>query len=1179
MAHVSARHIALVLGLGLWPLVAGAQQDDRSYLVALLEDNLSDAGRTVTITGFAGALSSVATLDELTIADDDGVWITLRDVSLDWSRSALLSGNVSVNALTAGEIILDRLPGSAAGSAMPTVEGAAFSLPDLPVSVNIGRIAADHIVLGQSVLGEVVEGSAQASLSLVGGEGQISVALDRRDDGPDGSFSLDASYANATGELVVSLDAREEAGGIAARLLSVPGAPSTGLTIKGRGPLDGFDAAVALTTDGQPRLTGQVAIIGKADGQRDFSANLKGDLAPVFWPEYREFLGNSLDLSAKGSRMADGRMTLSELSLRAGALTAKGTLALAADGLPEKFQVNLSIQGQDQQSLLLPLTTAVPTRIQSARLTLGFDAAQSDAWTVGGLIMGLDRTDVTAQSLSLSGGGNIVRSAGAQSISADLSFLGDGVVPADAGLSQALGKKISGAMKASWQRGKGQTDVSELSLTGDSYALNASGAVQGLSSGFGFGGRVAGNWSDLSRLSLLTGLPLSGTAALSVSGSASALGDAFDLRFAVDGTDLGMGIAQLDQLLAGQSQVSGQVSRSETGTILRDIKISAGDLTGKINGTLTSTAVSVLGDVTLPDLGALGPGYRGNLSGKAAYIGTLQDGILTLTGTGEGFGIGQAEVDRVLSGPAFLDVTATVTKGMPQLQEAVLDGQSLDLTAKGSSGGSVSITAQLANLALILPKFPGPVTVSGTLRPSASGSSVSLTLAGPAQVAGTLTGTVSPGFGSANLAFGGKSLADVANPFLKPRALSGTLGYDLQLKGPLTTNSLTGRVTLSGGRLADPSLGFGVQNIEATANLSAGQARVLATAEVSTGGTVGVSGQTSLTFPFQGALDVDVRQVLLREQRLYETLLGGTLTVDGPLAGGASVSGTLDLGRTELQIPSSGLSGSVPIPPIMHVNEPADVHATRVHAGLVDSPSVDGGHGGSGNYLLDIIIQAPNQIFLRGRGLDAELGGSLRLRGTTASIRPEGSFDLIRGRLDVVGRRLILSQAQLVLEGEFIPRVDIVASIEDADIISTIRISGPASDPALSFESSPQLPDEEILAQVLFGKRLQTLSAFQAAQLAAAVRTLAGQGGEGLVGKIRKGSGLDNLDIQTDETGQASLTAGKYLSEKVYSEITIDQTGTSQIDLNFDVRPHITLKGKLDTKGDTGVGLYLEKNY
>ncbi|MES2144310.1 MAG: translocation/assembly module TamB, partial [Pseudomonadota bacterium] len=94
----------------LAPMGALAQQDDRDILTAFLEDNLSGAGRNVTITGFSGALSSRATVQQMTIADAAGIWITLNGVTLDWSRSSLLSGAVEINALTADEIVVDRLP-------------------------------------------------------------------------------------------------------------------------------------------------------------------------------------------------------------------------------------------------------------------------------------------------------------------------------------------------------------------------------------------------------------------------------------------------------------------------------------------------------------------------------------------------------------------------------------------------------------------------------------------------------------------------------------------------------------------------------------------------------------------------------------------------------------------------------------------------------------------------------------------------------------------------------------------------------------------------------------------------------------------------------------------------------------------------------------------------------------
>ena len=65
-------------------------EDDRGFLTGLLERSLSGAGRTVVIEGFEGALSSRATFSEMRIADEDGIWLTLRDGAIQWNRSALL---------------------------------------------------------------------------------------------------------------------------------------------------------------------------------------------------------------------------------------------------------------------------------------------------------------------------------------------------------------------------------------------------------------------------------------------------------------------------------------------------------------------------------------------------------------------------------------------------------------------------------------------------------------------------------------------------------------------------------------------------------------------------------------------------------------------------------------------------------------------------------------------------------------------------------------------------------------------------------------------------------------------------------------------------------------------------------------------------------------------------------
>jgi translocation and assembly module TamB len=174
---------------------------------------------------------------------------------------------------------------------------------------------------------------------------------------------------------------------------------------------------------------------------------------------------------------------------------------------------------------------------------------------------------------------------------------------------------------------------------------------------------------------------------------------------------------------------------------------------------------------------------------------------------------------------------------------------------------------------------------------------------------------------------------------------------------------------------------------------------------------------------------------------------------------------------------------------------------------------------------------------------------------------------------------LVLSQADLVMEGSLVPWITVAASTGGDGITSTVTVEGPADNPEVRFTSSPDLPQEEVLAQLLFGRGLDTISALQAAQLANAVAVLAGRGGVGLVGNLRRSFGLDDLDVTTAEDGSAALKAGKYISENVYTEIEVDQDGKSQINLNLDLREGVTVKGRVDADGQTGIGVFLERDY
>ncbi|MGP3696605.1 translocation/assembly module TamB domain-containing protein [Rhodobacter sp. NSM] len=1267
----------------LLPVAAAAQtaDEDRGFLQGLIEDNLSSAGRAVRIEGFQGALSSRATIQRLTIADDQGIWLTLNEVVLDWSRSALLAGRLSVSELSAVEIILDRLPVAEEGVDVPSPEATDFSLPDLPVSIEIGRVAADRLVLGEPVLGRAIEASLEASGSLANGAGEAEL-LARRTDGPQGELRLTASFANTSRELALDLDLNEGDDGIAATLMGLPGTPPLELTVQGTGPLSDYAADIRLATDGEERLAGRVTLQGDAAEGRQFAAVLGGNVVPLFLPEYAEFFGPDVQLDVAGNRAPDGRLDLNRLLLSTRALQLEGNLVLAADGLPERIALTGQVASADGQPVLLPLSGA-ETRVTRADLDVAYDAAQGETWTTRLAVQDLDRPDFAAGRLTLDGSGRIARrEGGAATVSGTLDYAAEDLRPADPDLATALGSRVAGSADFSWDEGGDGLQLPRLTLDGDDYGLAADLTFEGLTSDLAISGDADLRFADLSRFSGLAGRPLGGSGTGTVSGSYAALTGAIDAEATVSGTDLAIGQAEVDNLLKGTSQLQASLVRDTQGTRLRALRVEAQSLTATASGTLATAGSDISAQLSFADLSVLGPAYGGRMEADASFSGTPEAGQVSLTATGQDLSIGQPQVDGLLRGSSTIEMAGRLDQGALVLDRATVNANTLDLSATGrlatdgsdvtaslrfsdlsplgaGYGGSLSATAgfqgtpqnatitadsratnlrigqaqansllrgestlsarvriengtiqvdqanlrnpqltvaaegavsgtdrtltldaRLANLALVVPQFPGPLTVRGTARSEGQTYSIDLRAQGPGQIDARAQGTAAMDFSSVNLGISGSAQAALANPFIEPRNVVGPLRFDLRVNGRPALSSVSGQISLSGGRFADQDLGLVIEGLQANATLSGARANIEVQGRPAAGGRLTVSGGIGLEAPHTSDLVIDIRRAVLRDPELYETTATGQVTVRGPLTGGAQIAGRIDLEETELRIPSTGFGGANGLPDLRHRNEPAPVRRTRARAGLIDEGGGAGGAGGSSQpFGLNLLISSPDRIFIRGRGLDAELGGQLLVSGTTANVVPSGAFNLIRGRLDILGKRLVLSEAQLLLEGDFVPFIRVVASTENDGITTSVVIEGRADEPDVSFTSTPELPEEEVISRLLFGRGLDTISPLQAAQLASAVATLAGRGGEGVIGRLRQGFGLDDLDVATDADGSASLRAGKYISENVYTQVEVDQQGQSQINLNLDVTSSIKLRGSVGTKGDTSIGIFFEGDY
>ena len=1167
----------LILAMMLLAGPALAQDDDPGFLARFLQDRLSGAGRSVQISGFQGALSSRATIREMTIADGEGIWLTLRGVTLDWNRAAVLRGEFSVNELSAQEIEVVRPPG--AGDSLPSPEARGFSLPELPVSVNIGRVAAGRVTLGEAVLGEPLEASLEASLQLANGEGQAALSLIRTDAGPGGKVTLDASYSNSSRLLVLDLSATEDAGGIAAKKLGLPGTPQTELTVKGQGIIDSFVADIRLATDQVDRLAGRIALSVADGGTQGFTATLAGNPAPLFLPEYAEFFGTDVRLDAAGQRSPTGAMDLSRLSVRTEALTLDGTLALAPGGLPVRFALTGQIANAAGTPVLLPLG-GDGTQVASADISLSYDAALDEGWRGSASLQGLVRPDLAVDRALINGSGRISSGPQGKVVGATLRLVATGLRPTDPALAQALGDATTGQIKLSWLEGQ-PLRLSQIRLAGSGYTIDSQGKISGLASGLTLDGTLTAETDDLSRFSGLAARPLGGAAALQVQGTGSLLGGDFDLAGTVSGTAMSIGQPEVDNLLKGAASVGFSVARSQAGTEVRALDLTAANLAVSAKGWLRSAGSALDATLRFDDLRTLGPAYRGSLSGQARVTGTPENGALTLKATGSNLAIGQVQADRMLAGKSQLALALRTENGALRIDRADLTNPQVSVKATGQATNGrrqVDLSARLTDLGLFVPEFPGALTVAGRAVDDGAGYVLDLRGTGPGQIAAEVKGRVSPSPIRANVTITGTAQAALANPFIQPRSVNGPLRFDLRLNGPPALKSLSGTVALTNGRVAAPVLGLALQGVNAQAELAGGTAKVTADAGVAAGGSIGVRGTIGMTAPFPGDLTLVPRDMVLRNPDLFETRVNGTVRIAGPLTGGARISGALTLPETEIRVPSTDITAAGAIPDIVHRNESAAVRATRERAGLLDR-TARAGKGTSRPYDLDLTINAPNRVFIRGRGLDAELGGTLRLGGTTAAVIPSGGIDLIRGRLDILGRRLDLTEASVRLEGSLDPQLRVVATNSSDGVTSSVILDGRISEPVITFASSPPLPEEEVLAHLLFGRQLNSLSPLQAAQLANAVATLAGRGGDGIIGKLRRNFGLDDFDLISDAKGGTSLRLGRYVAKDIYTEVIVGTEGKSQLNLNLDISPGVTVRGSADSDGDTGIGIFVEKDY
>ncbi len=413
--------------------------------------------------------------------------------------------------------------------------------------------------------------------------------------------------------------------------------------------------------------------------------------------------------------------------------------------------------------------------------------------------------------------------------------------------------------------------------------------------------------------------------------------------------------------------------------------------------------------------------------------------------------------------------------------------------------------------------------------------------------------------------------------------ISGNLNGKIQVSGTLEAPAFAGDARLADGYYENLSLGLLANN--ASAEMTLDNRRVMLKAFQAGDGEGG-------QFSGEGFLDLLPDQQFPADIRLTLGNARVLRTNDIKAAASAALgyrrspeNATLD-GSLEVKSLDAKIKNRLP-PDIVKIEvteinlppgrETAAVNVSDRQSG-VDYPT-----------LLDVRVEAARRLFVRGKGLDSEWGGQLDIGGTVEEPTIAGEMELVRGTFTTAGKEFNLTEGTLtfVSGGEIDPIINVQAEYKTGSFTAILRLTGRASQPDVMLSSSPELPQDEILARILFGTSADKLGALEAAQLASAAASFSGSGdGLDVLDVTRSALGLDRLRVEsgagdgTDRSAGALIAGGKYLTNNIYIEVeTAPSTGQSKASVKVDLTDNLSVESDVGSDNTTGISLQWRKDY
>ncbi|PXW79382.1 autotransporter secretion inner membrane protein TamB [Blastomonas natatoria] len=413
---------------------------------------------------------------------------------------------------------------------------------------------------------------------------------------------------------------------------------------------------------------------------------------------------------------------------------------------------------------------------------------------------------------------------------------------------------------------------------------------------------------------------------------------------------------------------------------------------------------------------------------------------------------------------------------------------------------------------------------------------------------------------------------------LPDQSLTGAIGVAADFTGRVQQPQLRGIIRANNLSYRNEQYGTRLTNMRVRGSFTGDRLQVEELTARAGNGTIKGEGFVSLSsaqgFPIQLALDLD--NARLAQGNDLAATATGQLRIISSATQPATISGTIALPETRYRIVRQG---SAQVAKLTGVRRKPALGRARITG---DPEPIS---GVPSNWRLDVKVVADNQIYVSGMGLDSEWSADIRVTGTTGNPRVTGGINLVRGTLGFAGRSFDLEEGRLRFNGGSAtnPEINLRASGEAGDVLVNIAVSGTGENPDIAFSSTPSLPQDEVMARILFGNSIGELTPIQAVQLAASLNSLrGGSGGLNPLGVLQSASGVDRLRIlgADEDTGRGtSLAVGQYISNDVYVEIITDTRGFTATQIEISLSKALSVLSQVGSFGGSNVNVQYRKDY